>query len=209
MIYNKDLFDELEKLGWPASPPLINGNTKEYRWHHPTHRMCVQPIERKGPNAFNRNPTTIRIDDGTRCTMVCTHSDATGSHKVKPIRIDMAKRHWRKHLISAYTVMVMSLQQVNDIHAERDERIRYMQQKKKDEITAFCAPAGVEASEFAKVFKTSFKDHQSWTQSEECSITSYIGYNLSNSREKSALLFKHLKENGWLRQVDFTNSTTY
>jgi len=203
VIYNKELFDELEKLGWPASPVLVNGNTKDYRFYHPTHQMCVQPIERKGPNAF------MATDSGTRCTMACTHSDATGSHKIKPMRIDMAKRHWRKHLISAYTVMVMSLQQVNDVHAERDERIRLMQQKKKDEITAFCAPVGVEASEFAKVFKTSFKDHQSWTQNEECSIASHIGYNLSNSREKSALLFKHLKENGWLRHADFTSSTTY
>lgn len=208
MIYNKELFDELEKLGWPASPVLVNGNTKDYRFYHPTHQICVAPVERKGPNAFNRNPATIRIDDGKRCTMVCCHKDAMGSHKIKPIRIDMDKKHWRKHLISAYTVMVMSIQGVNDIHAERDERIRYMQQKKKDEITAFCAPVGVEASEFAKVFKTSFKE-SAWSQSEECSITSHIGYNLSNSREKSALLFKHLKENGWLRQVDFTNSTTY
>jgi aspartokinase len=209
MIYNKELFDELEKLGWPASPVLVNGNTKDYRFYHPTHQICVQPIERKGPNSFNRDPNITRTGDGTRCTMACTHSDATGSHKIKPMRIDMAKRHWRKHLISAYTVMVMSLQQVNDVHAERDERIRLMQQKKKDEITAFCAPVGVEASEFAKVFKTSFKDHQSWTQNEECSIASHIGYNLSHSREKSALLFKHLKENGWLRHTDFTSSTTY
>jgi len=201
MIYNKELFDELEKLGWPASPVLVNGNTKDYRFYHPTHEICVQPIERKGPNSF------MATDSGTRCTMACTHKDATGDHKIKPIRIDMDKKHWRKHLIAAYTVMVMSIQGVNDIHAERDERIRQAQQKRKDEITAFCAPVGVEASEFAKVFKTSFKE--SWSQSEECSITSYIGYNLSNSREKSALLFKHLKEHGWLRHTDFTSSTTY
>jgi hypothetical protein len=198
MIYNKELFDELEKLGWPASPPLINGNTKDYRFHHPTHRICVQPIERKGPNAF------MATDSGTRCTMACTHSDATGDHKIKPIRIDMAKRHWRKHLIAAYTVMVMHLQQVNDIHAERDNRIKQMQQKKKDEYTAFCAPLGVEASEFAKAFRHSYSDKDGY-----CSLHSTVGYSLSNTDEKCALLFKHLKDNDWLGFIDFTTPTTY
>ena len=204
MIYNKELFDELEKLGWPASPPLINGNTKDYRFYHPTHQICVAPVERKGPNAFNRNPATIRIDDGKRCTMVCCHKDATGSHKIKPIRIDMDKKHWRKHLIAAYTVMVMSIQGVNDIHAERDERIRLMQQKKKDEYTAFCAPLGVEASEFAKAFRHSYSDKAGY-----CSLHSTVGYSLSNTDEKCALLFKYLKDNDFLGFIDFKTPTTY
>lgn len=196
MIYNKELFYELEKLGWPANIKLTNGSTDLYSFHHSTHKLCVQPIDAKGPNP--------KPDNGTRCTMHCTHYDAKGKHKIKPIRIDMAKRHWRKHLIAAYTVMVMHLQQVNDIHAERDNRIKQMRQKKKDEYTAFCAPLGVEASEFAKAFRHSYSDKAGY-----CSLSNIIGCSLSNTEEKCALLFKYLKDNDWLGFIDFTTPTTY
>jgi hypothetical protein len=202
MIYNKELFDELEKLGWPAYDPSCGNNS--YSFHHATVKICVQPVDRKGPNSFNRNPSITRPDDGTRCTMACLHKDAKGEHKVKPIRIDMAKKHWRKHLMKAYTVMVMSVQAINDVYAERDDRLKQMQQKKKDEYTAFCAPLGVEASEFAKAFRHSYSDKAGY-----CSLHSTVGYSLSNTEEKCALLFKYLKDNDWLGFIDFTTPTTY